>query len=69
MSTRLYLTIMISLMVNTATFGIGSVTILSVPLLSESASYLIPILTFVSFVVTPFIAWMIAPRLQMHYGL
>lgn len=67
MKTRTYLTGIVSLMVNAVLFGAGVVVVLSVPALSEHAIYLIPAVVVASFVLTPFIAWKIAPRMRLRY--
>ncbi|MEX0405138.1 hypothetical protein ABGN05_05620 [Aquibium sp. LZ166] len=67
MKTRTYLTGIVSLMVNAVLFGAGVVVVLSVPALSEHAIYLIPAVVVASFILTPFIAWKIAPRMRLSY--
>lgn len=64
MKTRTYMTGMVSLMVNAVLFGIGAVTVLSVPALREHAVYLIPAVVLASLILAPFIAWKIAPRMR-----
>ena len=48
-------------------FGIGAVTVLSVPAFSEQAKFLLPIVIAASFVLGPIIAWFMAPRLRARY--
>lgn len=67
MSTNTYITIAVAMMVNAVVFGIGAITVLSIPALSENAKYLIPAVVIVTFCVTPFIARRIAPRLRLRY--
>jgi hypothetical protein len=67
MSTRVYLTILISLMTNAFLFGIGAVTVLSIPMLNDRAAVLLPIVIVVSIVLAPLLAWIIAPRLRARY--
>lgn len=67
MSVRLQIAIMVGLMVNAIIFGIGAVTVLSVPWLSIHAAYLLPAVVVCAFIITPFIAWTIAPRLRLRY--
>ena len=67
MSVRLQLAIMVGLMINAILFGIGIVTILSVPVLADNAKYSIPVLVVACFVTTPFVAWIMAPRLRLRY--
>lgn len=67
MGPRLYITIMLSLMTCAVLFGIGAVTVLSVPAFSEQAKFLLPIVIAASFVLGPIIAWFMAPRLRARY--
>lgn len=67
MSVRLQLAIMVGLMINAILFGIGIVTVLSVPMLADNAKYSIPALVIVCFSVSPFVAWIMAPRLRLRY--
>ncbi|MDP3898359.1 MAG: hypothetical protein Q8Q62_16950 [Mesorhizobium sp.] len=67
MSPRTFITILLSLMINAVLFGVGAILVLSVPALSEQAKFLLPVVVVTSFVVTPFIAWRMAPRLRARY--
>ena len=67
MSVRLQLAIMVGLMINAILFGIGIVTVLSIPVLADNAKYAIPTLVVACFVTTPFVAWIMAPRLRLRY--
>lgn len=67
MGPRAFITILLSLMVNAVLFGAGAILVLSVPALSEQAKYLLPVVIVLSFVLTPFIAWKMAPRLRARY--
>jgi hypothetical protein len=67
MSTRAYITILVSLMTNAVLFGIGAVTVLSIPLLNDHATVLLPVVIVVSIVLAPIFAWVIAPRLRARY--
>jgi hypothetical protein len=58
---------MLSLMTCAVLFGIGAVAVLSVPMLSEQAKILLPIIIAASFVFGPIIAWFMAPRLRARY--
>lgn len=68
MRTRTYMAGMIGLMINAVLFGVGAVTVLSVPALRAWAPYLIPAVVVVSLAVTPFIAWRMAPLLRARRG-
>ena len=67
MSTRAYIAVLISTMVNAVVFGVGAVTVLSIPALSAYAAYLLPIVVALSFAISPFIAWEIAPTLRSKW--
>ncbi|MDP1700358.1 MAG: hypothetical protein Q8L53_05260 [Aestuariivirga sp.] len=67
MSARIYITILLSIMTCAVLFGIGAVTVLSVPALSEQAKFLLPAVIAASFVLGPIIAWFMAPRLRARY--
>ncbi|MGI2035684.1 hypothetical protein ACRQ1B_25215 [Rhizobium panacihumi] len=64
--TNIWLTIMCGMMVNAVLFGIGTITVLTVPALTEQAKYLIPAVVVLSFVLSPFISWLIAPRMRLR---
>lgn len=66
MKTDTYLTFFVSMMVNAVVFGTGAITILSIPALAENAKYLLPLVVVISFVVAPFIAKLIAPRMRLR---
>ncbi|MCB5205087.1 hypothetical protein LH464_21710 [Neorhizobium sp. T786] len=65
--TDTYLKAIISMMVNVVVFGFGTIAILSIPALNDNAKYLLPAWIVLSFVITPFIAWRIAPRMRLRY--
>lgn len=67
MSTNLFISLMVGLMVNAVAFGVGTVPILAIPALAEHAKYLLPLWIVISFAVTPFIARAIAPRLRLRH--
>ena len=66
MKTRTYMAGTLSLMINAVLFGLGTVVVLSVPALSAHATLLIPAVILTSLVVTPFIAWNLAPELRLR---
>ncbi len=65
--TDTYLTVIASMMVNAVVFGFGAIAILSIPVLAENAKFLLPAWIVFSFVVAPFIAKRIAPRMRLRY--
>lgn len=65
--TKTYLTVIASMMVNAVVFGFGAIAILSIPALNEYAKFLLPAWIVLSFVVAPFIARRIAPRMRLRY--
>ena len=68
MSTRAYIAGMLFLMINAIVFGVGATAVLSISSLNANASFWLPLVVIVSFVVSPFIAWAMAPalRTRMH---
>jgi hypothetical protein len=64
MRTRAYIAALLGLMINAVLFGIGAVTVLSVPALAVDAAHYLPAVTVLSFLLTPPIAWAMAPRLR-----
>lgn len=66
MKTDTYIAILVGLMVNAVLFGIGVVTVLSIPGLEPWWKYLIPTVVVASFALTPFIATAIAPKLRLR---
>lgn len=67
MSTRMSISLLISMIVAAVLFGIGVTTVLSVPSLSGNAMFLIPLVIVVSFVLTPILSWLVAPTLRAKY--
>ncbi len=67
MSTRLAIAALIYMMVNAVVFGIGAVTVLSIPSLSENATVWLPTVVIVSFVLAAPIAWLIAPHMRSRF--
>ena len=67
MSTRLGIAALVYLMVNAVLFGVGAVTVLSVPALSENASTLLPPVIIAGFVLAAPISWFLAPRLRLRH--
>jgi hypothetical protein len=65
--TNTYLVAITAMMVNVVVFGFGAVAILSIPALNENAKFLLPVWIAMSFVITPFIARRIAPRMRLRY--
>lgn len=66
LKTDTYITIFVGMMVNAVLFGIGAVTVMSIPGLEPYWKYLIPAVVVLSFVLAPFIARPIAPRLRLR---
>lgn len=68
MTTRAYIAFTLVLMVNAVMFGAGAITVLSVPALSDNAVYLLPAVIAISMIVSPLIAWAIAPALRARWN-
>lgn len=67
MSTRFAIAIVLAGLVSSVLFGIGAVTVLSIPGFASQAYILLPIIVVLSFVFAPAISWVIAPKLQARY--
>ena len=65
-STNTWLKIMCGLMVNAMVFGVGVVTVLSVPALTDHAKYLLPAVGVASFAITPFLVGYFAHRMRIR---
>ncbi len=55
------------MIVNAVLFGTGAVVVLSVPALAAYAHILLPAVIVLSFVLSPFLAWTIAPMMRARY--
>ena len=64
MSNRSAISVLVSMIVSAVLFGIGAVTVLSMPSLSRHAATLLPFVVVASIVLSPIIAWYIAPQLR-----
>ena len=64
MSTRVYIAGVLGLMVAGVLFGVGAIPVLMIPALSAKANLLLPIVVVLSIVLTPPIAWKLAPKLR-----
>ncbi len=67
MNNRTAIAALIWMMVSAVMFGIGAVAVLSIPQLNVDAAYWLPMVIVASFVVSPFIAWALAPRLRARW--
>jgi hypothetical protein len=64
---RLRVTVLIFAMVNAVVFGVGLVTVLATPTLSQHAFFWIPAVVLSSFAFSPPLAWIIAPMLMQRF--
>lgn len=64
---RLRVAILIFVMVNAVVFGVGLVTVLTTPALSQHAFLWIPVVVLSSFVFSPPLAWFIAPMMTQRF--
>ena len=64
LSTNTSIALLISTMVNAVLFGVGAITVLSVPHLNEQAKFLLPAVIAASFLLSPFVSKALAPRLR-----
>ena len=65
-STNTWLKIMCGLIVNAMLFGVGVVSVLSIPALADQAKYLIPAVVVLSFALTPFLVGFFARRMRIR---
>ena len=64
---RLRVAALIFLMVNAVVFGAGLITVLSTSALSQHAFFWIPVVVLSSFVLSPPLAWIIAPWMMQRF--
>ncbi|MFA5899507.1 MAG: hypothetical protein WC829_10385 [Hyphomicrobium sp.] len=67
MSTRTAIAALIWMMVNAVLFGAGAVAVLSIPQLNANAMLWLPVVIAASFLLSPLIAWQIAPTLRARW--
>lgn len=64
--TDFWLKVMCALMINAVLFGVGVITVLSVPTFADQAKYLIPMVIVASFVITPLLCGFVARRMRIR---
>jgi hypothetical protein len=64
---RLRIAVLIYSMTNAVVFGVGLVTVLTVPALNTNAQIWIPVVVVASLFLAAPLAWLVAPRLQARY--
>jgi hypothetical protein len=64
---RLRVAALIFVMVNAVVFGVGLVTVLTTPDLSQHAFFWIPAVVVSSFIFSPPLAWVIAPMMMQRF--
>ncbi|MGV3550517.1 hypothetical protein [Rhizobium sp.] len=62
MSTHAWITALISLVISFVLFGIGAVTILTLPIASTEAQLVLPLIVLVGLLIAPFAAERLSPR-------
>ncbi|NEW99533.1 hypothetical protein [Rhodopseudomonas sp. BR0G17] len=67
MSNRLRIASLVYMMTNAVLFGIGMVSIMTIPALARNAMDWVPMAVIASFILAAPIAWWIAPRLRARY--
>lgn len=67
MRTRLWIAAIMFPVVNAVLFGIGTVTLLSVPALAEHVNALFWMVVAASFLIAVPVSWFLAPRLRVRY--
>ncbi|MCL6709069.1 hypothetical protein M8R20_18965 [Pseudomonas sp. R2.Fl] len=66
MKTNTYISLFVGMMVNAVLFGIGAVTVLSLPALEAYWKYLLPLVVVMAFSLTPFISMAMAPYMRLR---
>lgn len=64
---RIRVAALILSMVNAVLFGVGLITVLSAPMLSQHAFFWIPVVVIASFVFSAPLAWIIAPSMMQRF--
>jgi uncharacterized membrane protein YciS (DUF1049 family) len=64
---RVRVAALIFAMVNAVIFGAGLVTVLTVPAMAAQASFWIPAVIAISFLLSPPIAWFLAPMMMQRF--
>jgi hypothetical protein len=67
MDTRARVTWLIFGMTNAVLFGVGLITVLTVPLLAANAALIIPLVTIASFALAFPLAWKIVPWMRARH--
>ncbi|UYO40804.1 hypothetical protein KQX62_05730 [Rhodopseudomonas palustris] len=67
MSNRFRIAALVYMMTNAVLFGIGMVSIMTIPALARNAMDWVPMAVIASFILAAPIAWWIAPRLRARY--
>lgn len=65
LETNTWLRIIVSMQINAILFGVGTITVLSIPVLAVQAKYLIPAIVALSFGIAPFLALVVFPRMRV----
>jgi hypothetical protein len=64
---RLRVAALIFTMVNAVVFGTGLITVLATPAMAQHAFFWIPAVVVSSFVISPWLAWFIAPMMMQRF--
>jgi ABC-type sulfate transport system permease subunit len=67
MSIRAWISFLVAMMVNAVVFGVGAIAVLAIPQLNADAWFWLPLVIAASFLISPFIAWQIAPMLRSRW--
>lgn len=64
---RLRIAALIFTMVNAVVFGVGLVTVLTIPALAQHGFFWIPVIVVSSFVLSTPLSWLIAPMMMQRF--
>lgn len=68
-STNTWLRIVVAMQLNAIIFGVGAITVLTVPSLALHAKWLLPVVVVAAFGLAPFLSLVVYPRMRIrHWG-
>lgn len=65
-STNTWLRIVVAMQLNAILFGIGAITVLTVPALAAEAKWLLPLVVVAAFGLAPFLSLVVYPRMRVR---
>lgn len=65
-STNTWLRIVVAMQLNAILFGIGAITVLTLPALAAEAKWLLPLVVVAAFGLAPFLSLVVYPRMRVR---